>query len=155
LGLVLALLLPPAGAAELRLATWNIEHLAAADGAGCRPRDEADYRRLRDVAERMDAHHRRAGGAERRCPGAGCSTATATTWSSPPAARTGRDTCRGMGISAAPPSAPASPSRREALRAQGVDYRVLPGFRALGVDGRRWGTRILLESASDAEQRWN
>jgi hypothetical protein len=45
-----------ASAAELTLATWNTEHLAAADGAGCRPRDEADYRRLREVAERMDAH---------------------------------------------------------------------------------------------------
>lgn len=36
---------PPAGA--LKVATWNIEHLAEKDGEGCRPRTEADYVLLR------------------------------------------------------------------------------------------------------------
>ena len=39
----------------IKLATWNLEHLAEADGAGCRPRTEADYARLRTYAERLDA----------------------------------------------------------------------------------------------------
>jgi len=34
---------------------------------------------------------------------------------------------------------------RERLRRAGLDYRVLKGFNELGMDGQRWGTRILLE----------
>lgn len=41
--------------APLRLATWNMEHLAAADGSGCRPRTGADYAALRAVADQLDA----------------------------------------------------------------------------------------------------
>lgn len=44
------ILTTPALAAEprrLKLATWNIEHLAERDGEGCRPRTEADYLDLR------------------------------------------------------------------------------------------------------------
>lgn len=33
--------------ATLRIATWNLEHLAEADGQGCRPRTAADYAELR------------------------------------------------------------------------------------------------------------
>jgi endonuclease/exonuclease/phosphatase family metal-dependent hydrolase len=39
----------------IRLATWNLEHLAERDGTGCRPRTEADYAALRTHAERLDA----------------------------------------------------------------------------------------------------
>src|SRR5829696_8340305 len=39
----------------LRLATWNLEHLAAANGEGCRPRTEADYATLRAHADRLGA----------------------------------------------------------------------------------------------------
>jgi endonuclease/exonuclease/phosphatase family metal-dependent hydrolase len=39
----------------VRLATWNLEHLAEVDGTGCRPRTEADYEILRDHARRLDA----------------------------------------------------------------------------------------------------
>lgn len=31
----------------LKLAAWNVEHLAEADGTGCRPRTEADYAAMR------------------------------------------------------------------------------------------------------------
>lgn len=39
----------------LRIASWNVEHLATADGTGCRPRTEADYAALRDYVATLDA----------------------------------------------------------------------------------------------------
>lgn len=47
----------PARAAEgpIKIATWNLENLAEANGTGCRPRDDADYGKLRNYAERLDA----------------------------------------------------------------------------------------------------
>jgi endonuclease/exonuclease/phosphatase family metal-dependent hydrolase len=42
-------------ASGLRIATWNVEHLAERDGSGCRPRTEADYRALREHADALDA----------------------------------------------------------------------------------------------------
>ncbi len=39
----------------LRLASWNLEHLAEADGTGCRPRGEADYAKLRAYAAKLNA----------------------------------------------------------------------------------------------------
>ena len=52
--------LQPAGIAQgnqraMRLATWNLEHLAEANGQGCRPRTNADYEVLRAHAERLSA----------------------------------------------------------------------------------------------------
>lgn len=41
--------------AALKLVTWNLEHLAEADGTGCRPRTEADYAALRSHVEKLDA----------------------------------------------------------------------------------------------------
>ena len=46
---------PPQPQAGLRLASWNLEHLAEADGTGCRPRQEADYAKLRAYAARLNA----------------------------------------------------------------------------------------------------
>ncbi|MCP3385994.1 endonuclease/exonuclease/phosphatase family protein [Bradyrhizobium sp. CCGUVB4N] len=42
-------------ASALTLATWNLEHLAEKDGAGCRPRTEADYGLLKTYAEQLKA----------------------------------------------------------------------------------------------------
>ena len=42
----------PAGALELRVAAWNLEHLADTNGEGCVGRDDADYAAL---AQRIDA----------------------------------------------------------------------------------------------------
>lgn len=39
----------------LKIASWNLEHLAEADGLGCQPRSEADYATLRGYVERLDA----------------------------------------------------------------------------------------------------
>lgn len=39
----------------LKLATWNLEHLAERDGEGCRPRTETEYAELRRHAAALDA----------------------------------------------------------------------------------------------------
>lgn len=39
----------------IKLATWNIEHLAETDDTGCRPRSEADYAALRGYVETLNA----------------------------------------------------------------------------------------------------
>ena len=39
----------------LTLCTWNIEHLAAENGTGCRPRKAADYRALKNFAAALQA----------------------------------------------------------------------------------------------------
>lgn len=39
----------------LKIASWNLEHLAADDGLGCRPRTESDYAALRSYVDRLDA----------------------------------------------------------------------------------------------------
>lgn len=44
-----------ADGASLKVATWNLEHLAERDGEGCRPRTEADYAELRRHVEALDA----------------------------------------------------------------------------------------------------
>ncbi len=44
-----------AAPAPLRLASWNLEHLAARNGDGCRPRTEADYAKLRTYVDRLGA----------------------------------------------------------------------------------------------------
>ena len=41
----------PAGALELRVAAWNLEHLDDTNGVGCVGRDDADYIAL---SERID-----------------------------------------------------------------------------------------------------
>ena len=44
---------PPSGG--IMLASWNMEHLAEADGSGCRPRTEADYAAMRAYVESLGA----------------------------------------------------------------------------------------------------
>lgn len=45
----------PRSDAALKIAAWNLEHLAENDDSGCRPRKEADYAVLRAHVERLDA----------------------------------------------------------------------------------------------------
>lgn len=45
----------PGSDSELKIATWNIEHLAEANGTGCRPRTDQDYLTLRRYADQLDA----------------------------------------------------------------------------------------------------
>ncbi len=44
---------PPAE--TITLAAWNVEHLAEADGSGCRPRTEADYAAIRAYVDGLEA----------------------------------------------------------------------------------------------------
>lgn len=47
---------PPQDTSQpLRIATWNMEHLAERDGEGCRPRVEADYATMRRYATQIGA----------------------------------------------------------------------------------------------------
>jgi endonuclease/exonuclease/phosphatase family metal-dependent hydrolase len=46
---------PTTAGQPLRVATWNLEWLAEKDGAGCRPRTEAEYAALREFADGLDA----------------------------------------------------------------------------------------------------
>ena len=39
----------------LKIATWNLEHLAETEGLGCKPRDASDYLELRRYADQLDA----------------------------------------------------------------------------------------------------
>jgi endonuclease/exonuclease/phosphatase family metal-dependent hydrolase len=139
----------PASAAGpvLRLATWNIEHLAAADGAGCRPRTEADYRELRAVAEALDADIIAV--QEVQNAAALARVFDSGVYAHVVSARPehGRDTCRGMPGQRRLAQRTGFAIHRGRLARQGLDYRVLPAFRALGDDGRRWGVRIQIEGA--------
>lgn len=46
---------PPQTRMLLRVASWNMEHLAEANGSGCRPREDADYAALRNYAQTLNA----------------------------------------------------------------------------------------------------
>lgn len=46
----------PSEPATLKIASWNMEHLAEADGSGCRPRTPADYAAMRQYLADLDAH---------------------------------------------------------------------------------------------------
>ena len=41
--------------ATITLASWNMEHLAEANGSGCRPRTDADYAAMRSYADALGA----------------------------------------------------------------------------------------------------
>ncbi len=45
----------PATDSALKIATWNVEHLAEVSGTGCRPRTDQDYLVLRQYVDRLNA----------------------------------------------------------------------------------------------------
>lgn len=45
----------PSPDSTIKLAAWNIEHLAEADGTGCRPREESDYAAMRAYVADLNA----------------------------------------------------------------------------------------------------
>ena len=49
-------IVPAAMSEEFRIATWNLEHLAADDNEGCMGRSENDYAELAKRIEDLDAH---------------------------------------------------------------------------------------------------
>lgn len=45
----------PSASAGIKIASWNVEHLAEANGTGCRPRTDADYAAMRRYVDALDA----------------------------------------------------------------------------------------------------
>jgi endonuclease/exonuclease/phosphatase family metal-dependent hydrolase len=45
----------PSTGSTIKLAAWNLEHLAEANGSGCRPRSDADYAALRGYVDGLGA----------------------------------------------------------------------------------------------------
>jgi len=134
---------------ELVLATWNLEHLAAEDGAGCRPRSAADYAELRAVAQRLAADVIALQEVE---------SARAVARVFDPARFdihlsnrpvTMRDACRGRPGQRRTALDTGFAIDRERLAALGLRWRALPPLRQLGEDGQRWGARIALDAMAD------
>lgn len=137
----------PLAAAELVIATWNLEHLAARNGAGCRPRDRDDYAELRRVAARLDADILALQEVEN-------AAAVARVFDpdeyeiivSPRDARL-HDDCRGMPGQARTPLRTAFAVRRASMSQQGLAWTAQPAFEAIGLEGLRWATRLSIEPA--------
>ncbi|NEQ44067.1 MAG: hypothetical protein F6K00_11130 [Leptolyngbya sp. SIOISBB] len=55
LGIATCLWSVSATAAPLKIATWNIENLRASENSGPNPRTRADYQRLAQYSEQLDA----------------------------------------------------------------------------------------------------
>ena len=53
--ILISLLAPFLSAQEVRVASWNIEHLAEHNEAGCVPRSTLDYEQLRDFSQLLNA----------------------------------------------------------------------------------------------------
>ena len=46
---------PSVPSKPLKLASWNLEFLAATNGEGCNPRDDSDYAAMRRIVDDLDA----------------------------------------------------------------------------------------------------
>ena len=135
------------GGPELVLATWNLEHLATADGAGCRPRGPSDYAALRDVARRLDADIIALQEVEDAAAAGRVFTRDRYDILVSDRPERFSDDCRGMPGQARTPQRTGFAMDRARLAALGLRWRALPPLRALGENGRRWGLRITLERA--------
>lgn len=142
---------PADTSAELVLATWNLEHLAADDGVGCRARAAADYRALSLLAEQLGAAVIAVQEVENR-------VALARVFdpadydllvSRRPDGR--QRTCRGQSGQRMTELRTGFALHRERLAALGLDYRRQADFSALGIDGRRWAVWIELIRAENGQ----
>lgn len=136
-----------ARAADLAVATWNLEHLAASSDDGCRPRSNADYARLRRVAERLDADVVALQEVEN-------AAAVARVFDPDEylillSARPGTpaDDCRAMPGQAMTALRTGFAVRRARLAELGLVARERSALDAIGLDGLRWGTRLRIEPA--------
>jgi len=148
---VTALLLgcaPAAGTSSLTLATWNLEHLAARDGAGCRPRSAEDYAELRAIAEGLNADIVALQEVENRTAVARVFDPRAYDILVSERALDLQADCRGLPGQRRTALRTGFAIHRERLGAKDLRWRPLPPLRAIGLDGRRWGQRIALEAAA-------
>jgi len=159
---LLLLLLPTGGAllggctnslaqSGLVLASWNMEHLAAADGIGCRARSEADFAALRKVAVALGADVVALQEVENEA--AVARVFDPAVYDIVVASRSDdrRGDCRGTPGQRRTAQRTGFAIHRARLVAQRLDWRALPPFRDIGVDGRRWGTRIRIEPLGAGE----
>jgi endonuclease/exonuclease/phosphatase family metal-dependent hydrolase len=134
-----------AQAPVLRLATWNLEHLAAAAGHGCRPRDEADYERLRHEAARLSADVIALQEVENQA--AVARVFDPDTYAIEISQQPDRDlgTCRRHRSRKRTMQRTGFAINKERLARLGLTYRRLPDFEAIDLGSLRWATRILVE----------
>jgi endonuclease/exonuclease/phosphatase family metal-dependent hydrolase len=134
-----------AQAPGLRLATWNLEHLAAAAGYGCRPRDEADYERLRQEAARLNADVIALQEVQNRA--AVARVFDPDTYAIEISQQPERDlgTCRRHRSRKRTMQRTGFAINKERLAKLGLTYRRLPDFEAIGLGSLSWATRILIE----------
>lgn len=130
----------------LRLATWNLEHLAAKGDDGCRPRTDADYERLRHHAARLQADIVALQEVEN-------ATAVArvfdpTRYAIEISGRPDQDlgTCRQRRGQERTMQRTGFVIDKARLAELGLTYRRLPDFEAIGTESQRWAAAILLES---------
>lgn len=124
----------------LRIASWNMEHLAARDGEGCRPRFESDYAELRRHAAAIGADV--IAFQEVESEAAAQRVFTPDLWH---VVIEAREDGRGGGCRGLP---------GKSLRAQKVGFAIRKGVRfvrhddvrelGLGRDGLRWGVDVTI-----------
>lgn len=142
-----------AGEDLLVLATWNLEHLAAADGAGCRPRTEADYADLRAAADGLDADIVAVQEVEGRAALARVFDPAVydLVVADRPAAP--RQQCRGMPGQQRTAQRTGFAIHRARLAERGLRWRQLPPVAELGAGGGRVGTLIRVEPRAGGVRR--
>jgi len=151
--LIFALLILAACSVEaeypaLRVATWNLEHLAADDGGGCRPRSVADYRDLRRHATRLNADLIALQEVENRAAVARVLDPSiyAIEISHQPNRKLGR--CRRQRGRERTMQRTGFAIDKTRLAKLGLRYRRLPDFVVIGMESQRWATRIQIEPAT-------
>ena len=130
----------------VRLATWNLEHLAEDGGDGCRPRSDADYARLRKHAARLNADLIALQEVENEAAVARLFDPDSY------AIEVARGPDRDLGVCRQRSGQCRTMQRtgfvinKARLAELGLSYRRLPDFRALGMESQRQATWIRLES---------
>jgi endonuclease/exonuclease/phosphatase family metal-dependent hydrolase len=134
-----------AGGPFLRLATWNLEHLAADNGEGCRPRSDVDYARLHHHAARLNADLIALQEVENRAAVARVFDPSlyAIEISGRPSGKLG--TCRRHHGRRRTMQRTGFAIKRDRLASLGLRYRRLPDFKDIGMGSLRWATRISIE----------
>lgn len=137
---------PLATAMDLVVGTWNLEHLAAEVGAGCRPRTERDYAKLRQTADALDADIVALQEVESAAAAARVFDPDDYAILMSGRRATPSGACRDRQSQARTALHTALAVRRGALQSKRLEWRQLPALRSVGLDdGLRWGTRLLLQ----------
>jgi len=137
----------------LALASWNLEHLAAADGAGCRPRGKDEYAALRRIGERLDADVVALQEVENEAAVARVFDPAVYDIVVSGHQQPRPDHCRGFPGQRRTAQHTGFAINRTRLDALGLRYRTLPPDRDIGVDAGRWAARVAIEPRSDPHNK--